>query len=237
MATYLSDIESARNFVPQNQYTDLLEQYRRKSKKPTLREIEFNRPGSDTQGFYNRLDLVKRANEAATGVALTQALNRRAAQALADAQSYSSLQYDLSGITPRYTLGINKGKGTYGSPIQGARQSSGYGTRRDPFTGRSKFHTGIDFAAPAGTPIYATHDGRVSFAGWNKSYGNQVILAGGGGISTMYGHQSRLAVKPGQYVTRGQLIGYVGSTGRSTGNHLHYTVMMGGRVISPAGYY
>ena len=94
-------------------------------------------------------------------------------------------------------------------------------------------HAGIDLASPTGTPIYATADGVVDRAEWFGGYGNMVEIEHGKGIATRYGHMSRIAVRDGERVKRGDLIGYVGSTGRSTGSHLHYEVRIDGRAVNP----
>ncbi|WP_027883609.1 peptidoglycan DD-metalloendopeptidase family protein [Meiothermus rufus] len=100
-----------------------------------------------------------------------------------------------------------------------------------------RFHTGIDLAAPTGTPIYAARAGQVSVAGWSRfGYGLHVIIDHGEGHETLYGHMSRIAVRPGQWVARGELIGYVGSTGWSTGPHLHFEVRVGGVTRNPMAY-
>ena len=110
--------------------------------------------------------------------------------------------------------------------------SSPYGLR----FGGTEFHQGIDIAADMGTPIVATADGIVTAAGWNGGYGNMVDVDHGGGIVTRYGHASALAVTVGQKVRRGEVIAYVGSTGRSTGPHVHYEVRVDGQPVNPAGY-
>jgi len=100
-----------------------------------------------------------------------------------------------------------------------------------------RFHTGIDLAAPMGTPIYAAKAGQVETAGWSSwGYGLHVIIDHGSGVETLYGHMSRIAVQPGQFVERGQLIGYVGSTGWSTGPHCHFEVRVGGGTRNPLAY-
>jgi len=96
-------------------------------------------------------------------------------------------------------------------------------------------HAGIDFGAPYGSPIYAVADGTVTFAGRHGGHGNYVRLQHGGGLDTGYGHMSRIAVAPGSRVRAGQVIGYVGSTGLSTGPHLHFEAYRGGHTINPAG--
>ena len=119
-------------------------------------------------------------------------------------------------------------------PVHGTNFTSGFGVRSDPFKGRAAMHPGIDLAGPYGTPIYATADGTVLRAGWNSGgYGNLVEVDHGRGITTRYGHMSAILVSPGDHVTRGQQIGRMGSTGRSTGNHLHYEVRIDGRAVNP----
>ena len=118
------------------------------------------------------------------------------------------------------------------APVFG-RITSGFGLRRHPILGYTRMHAGIDFAAAYGSPIYATSDALVSFAGWHGGHGNYVRLDAGGGLGTGYGHMSRLAVSPGMRVRRGQVIGYVGSTGLSTGAHLHYEMYRNGVPINP----
>ena len=112
--------------------------------------------------------------------------------------------------------------------------TSGFGVRSDPFQHGAAMHPGIDLAAAYGTPVYATADGTVLRAGWNSGgYGNLVEIDHGRGISTRYGHMSAILVHEGDHVTRGQQIGRIGSTGRSTGNHLHYEVRIDGRPVNP----
>ena len=120
----------------------------------------------------------------------------------------------------------------FGAPVAG-RITSGYGMRRHPILGYARMHSGIDFAASWGSPIYAVSDGRVQYAGWHGGHGNFVRLDHGGGIGSGYGHMSRIAVAQGLPVRRGQVIGYVGSTGLSTGAHLHYEVYRGGQTVDP----
>jgi len=119
-------------------------------------------------------------------------------------------------------------------PVRLAAFTSGYGVRSDPFKGGAAMHAGIDLSGPLGTPIYATADGVVMNAGWNSGgYGNLIKIDHGRGIETRYGHLSSIGIQPGQKVTRGQLIGRMGSTGRSTGSHLHYEVRIDGRAVNP----
>jgi murein DD-endopeptidase MepM/ murein hydrolase activator NlpD len=119
-------------------------------------------------------------------------------------------------------------------PVRTAAFTSGYGVRSDPFRGAAAMHAGIDLAGPVGTPIYATADGTISAAGFNSGgYGNLVKIDHGRGIETRYGHLSAILVSPGQRIVRGQQIGRMGSTGRSTGSHLHYEVRIDGRAVNP----
>jgi murein DD-endopeptidase MepM/ murein hydrolase activator NlpD len=112
--------------------------------------------------------------------------------------------------------------------------TSGFGVRSDPFHSGAAMHPGIDLAGSYGTPIYATADGTVLRAGWNSGgYGNLVEIDHGRGITTRYGHMSAILVHAGDHVTRGQQVGRMGSTGRSTGTHLHYEVRIDGRAVNP----
>lgn len=111
--------------------------------------------------------------------------------------------------------------------------SSPYGNRRDPFTGGADFHPGLDISADYGEPVHATADGIVSTAGQSGNYGNLIELDHGFGIVTRYGHLSRFAVRTGDTVHRGDVIGYVGSTGRSTSAHLHYEILLNGKLTNP----
>jgi murein DD-endopeptidase MepM/ murein hydrolase activator NlpD len=111
--------------------------------------------------------------------------------------------------------------------------SSAYGSRRDPFTGAPDFHAGLDIAADKGEAVKATANGTVESAGYAGNYGNLVVVAHGFGMTTRYGHLARATVFPGQQVRRGDTIGFVGSTGRSTSSHLHYEVWWNNRLINP----
>ena len=119
-------------------------------------------------------------------------------------------------------------------PVAG-RITSGFGLRVHPILRFARFHRGIDFGAGYGTPIVAASDGQVTKAGWAGGYGRQDRIAHGGGIVTSYSHMSRLIVEPGSFVRQGQMIGYVGSSGLSTGPHLHYEVYRNGTAVNPLG--
>ncbi len=121
-------------------------------------------------------------------------------------------------------------------PLDGARMSSSYGMRDHPVLRKRKRHNGVDLAAPTGTPIYATADGIVGRADRFSSYGLYVSIDHGAELETRYAHMSRLAVAAGDTVKKGDVIGYVGSTGRSTGPHLHYEVRIDGVAVNPIPY-
>jgi murein DD-endopeptidase MepM/ murein hydrolase activator NlpD len=140
------------------------------------------------------------------------------------------------------TFNTNNGRASGGGGVQyemyplkgNLRVTSPYGVQRK---GHSQAHSGIDWAAAQGTPIYAPSAGTIRSALFNKVYGNQTILDFGNGYSSMFGHQSRFAVKPGQRVKTGQLIGYVGSTGWSTGPHLHFESWVNNRPVNPLSWF
>ena len=121
-------------------------------------------------------------------------------------------------------------------PLSDARLTSGYGMRNHPVLRRRARHNGVDLAAPNGTPVYATADGTVEMAQYYSSYGNYVQLAHGADMETRYAHLSSYTVSAGEQVRMGDLIGYVGSTGRSTGPHLHYEVRVSGDPVNPIPY-
>ena len=115
--------------------------------------------------------------------------------------------------------------------------ASGYGTRVDPIYGTTRFHAGMDFSANPGTDVYATGDGTVVKMGWQTGYGNVIIIDHGFGYETWYAHLQEFRTKLGKKVVRGEVIGGVGSTGKSTGPHLHYEVHVKGQVVNPVNYY
>ena len=128
--------------------------------------------------------------------------------------------------------GVGQTSGAIGRPSNG-HITSLFGMRRHPILGYVRMHSGVDFGAPYGSPIYAASDGIVAYAAHKGGYGNFVQVNHGGGLATGYGHMSRFATSPGAHVRQGQIIGYVGSSGLSTGPHLHYELYQNGRAINP----
>lgn len=144
---------------------------------------------------------------------------------------FSSWQrMDNGGIVsaPRQSIYIPSGR-----PVEKLELTSNYGVRADPFNGQARMHKGIDIPGPVGTPVYATADGIVSRSERSSGYGNLVAINHGNDLETRYGHLSRLLVSANERVKRGQLIGLMGSTGRSTGSHLHYEIRIAGAAINP----
>ena len=122
------------------------------------------------------------------------------------------------------------------TPLDTVRITSSFGMREHPILGYTRMHAGIDFGAPTGTPVYAAGDGVVEKAAWAGGYGRWLQIKHGGGFETGYGHLSRWAVKQGQHVHQGQVVAYVGSTGLSTGSHLHYEIMQNGKKVNPSAF-
>ena len=122
------------------------------------------------------------------------------------------------------------------NPVEIMKFSSGYGYRNAPTRGASRNHKGIDIPGPVGTPIYATADGQIGRAEWVGGYGKFVEINHGNSVQTRYGHLSAMNVMPGQRIRKGDILGYMGSTGRSTGSHLHYEVRIAGEAINPSAF-
>ena len=121
-------------------------------------------------------------------------------------------------------------------PLDTFHESDGFGMRFHPILKQWRLHTGRDMAAPQGTPVHAAAAGTVFYADWMSGYGNTVIILHGNGISTLYGHMSAISVQPNQHVSKGQIVGKVGSTGQSTGPHLHFEVRYDGSPGNPVNY-
>jgi murein DD-endopeptidase MepM/ murein hydrolase activator NlpD len=181
----------------------------------------------------DRFDVIQKHRRAATGETETgellyAGLNR------ANGKRVQMMEWTQDGRTQWFeAAGVGRTSGMFQRPVPGT-VSSNFGMRRHPILGYSRMHKGMDFRAGYGTPILAATDGRVERAGWVGGYGQQVRLNHSGCYATSYSHMSRMAVRSGQMVSKGQVIGYVGSTGLSTGPHLHYEVYCNGQPINPA---
>ena len=143
-------------------------------------------------------------------------------------------RFDFAGKSQFFRAnGESARKGLMHTPVDGARLTSGFGMRFHPLLAYSRMHQGVDFGAPYGSPIMAAASGTIAFAGSHGGHGNYVMVKHNKELSTGYAHMSRFAVRSGQSVTQGQVIGYVGSTGLSTGPHLHYEVWLRGQAVNP----
>lgn len=182
----------------------------------------------------DKFDLVVANSRAATGESVPGALLYAGIDRVG-ARDFQLMRWPLGGRV-QWLEASGVGQQTSGmiAPVQG-RITSGFGTRVHPILRFARFHKGIDFGAPWGSPIVAAADGQVLRAGWAGGYGQQVRLAHGGGIVTSYSHMSRITAPAGSIVRQGELIGYVGSTGLSTGPHLHYEVYRDGTPVNPLG--
>jgi murein DD-endopeptidase MepM/ murein hydrolase activator NlpD len=181
----------------------------------------------------DRFDIIVEHRRAATGEGESGAL----LYAGLDRSSGKKLQmmsWEQGGRTQWFEAsGVGKESGMLQRPVAGS-VSSNFGLRRHPILGYTRMHKGMDFRAGYGTPILAATDGRVAMAGWAGGYGKQVRISHAGGLMTSYSHMSRIVAEPGSFVKQGQLIGYVGSTGLSTGPHLHYELYRNGVPVNPA---
>ena len=180
----------------------------------------------------DRYDIITEYNRAETGEAevgdlLFAGLSR------SNGRGINMLKWTSEGRSQWFEAsGVGQRRGVLSAPVSG-RMSSGYGMRRHPILGYTRMHAGIDFASRYGSPIYAATDGVVSYSGRHGGHGNYVRLDHGHGLATGYAHMSRIAARSGQRVRQGQVIGYVGSSGLSTGPHLHYELYRNGRTINP----
>jgi murein DD-endopeptidase MepM/ murein hydrolase activator NlpD len=181
----------------------------------------------------------ERAADARRARILQDESNRIAAELRRIADAERARQRKRGGGGPR-TTPVPSGGGYFQQPVNGWK-SSDFGMRYDPYFHVWQLHAGTDFAAPTGAPIFAAASGRVVRAGWNGGYGNYTCiyhgqLANGSGIATCYAHQSSIGVSVGEQVSRGEVIGRVGTTGASTGAHLHFEVRIDGTPVNPLGY-
>jgi murein DD-endopeptidase MepM/ murein hydrolase activator NlpD len=179
------------------------------------------------------------ANETATATRITGAIDTAHASSASGDREFRELfaswkSMDQTGVVTAQP--IARVSVPSGMPVQDATLTSNFGMRNHPVLGGRRNHKGVDLAQPTGTPVYATADGVVSKAAPFSSYGNYIQIEHGGGLETRYAHLSGFAVATGDQVRKGQLIGYVGSTGRSTGPHLHYEVRVAGDAVDPTPY-
>lgn len=144
-------------------------------------------------------------------------------------------RFERLGLSMARMAALERGLDGIPQVLPAARESisSGFGYRRDPFNGGGAMHSGLDFRGPYGAPIYAAANGTVSFSGWKSGYGKTVEITHGNGMMTRYAHMSRFAITEGQVVEAGAVIGAIGSTGRSTGPHLHFEVRINDRAVNP----
>jgi murein DD-endopeptidase MepM/ murein hydrolase activator NlpD len=182
----------------------------------------------------DRFDIIVEHRRAATGESESGALLYAGLQrSSGSGKDLRMMPWEQGGRTQWFEAsGVGKASGMLQRPVPGS-VSSNFGLRRHPILGYTRMHKGMDFRAGYGTPILAATDGRVARAGWAGGYGKQVRLSHAGGLTTSYSHMSRIVAEPGAYVKQGQLIGYVGSTGLSTGPHLHYELHRNGVPIDP----
>jgi murein DD-endopeptidase MepM/ murein hydrolase activator NlpD len=180
----------------------------------------------------DRFDLIVEQRRAATGEVETGALLYAG---LDQGKSKTRLLKWTSGGRSQFfeASGVGERRGGMTQPVSG-RMTSSFGMRRHPLLGYSRFHRGVDYGAAYGSPIVAASAGVVSYSGWHGGHGKYVMIQHGGGMATAYGHMSRIVARNGARVAQGQVIGYVGSTGLSTGPHLHYEMYRNGQSIDPS---
>ncbi|MDA8415061.1 MAG: M23 family metallopeptidase [Desulfobacteraceae bacterium] len=168
-------------------------------------------------------DAMENSNEGSIDIEVLKKEINASMASVAEVREYLSKQKDIYQVTPR------------GWPVDG-RISSGFGMRLHPKYHTEKFHTGIDLSVPTGTPVHATADGIVSFSSWSPGNGNIVVVEHGQGFSTVYAHNSKNLVKVAQTVHRGDIVADAGSTGVTTGSHVHYEVWKNGRYVDPTEF-
>jgi len=190
--------------------------------------LAFRMAGLDPAAFH-------RADSDSLGGPLIEAKDPRALAAVLDVDSEFAerIQHAATDLSDMRSLSDAATNLPFSKPTATAVRSSGFGVRLDPFTGRPAFHSGQDFAGSMMTPIYSTAPGVISFTGVRNGYGNTIEIDHGRGFKTRYAHLAAIAVNIGDHVALGQRIGAMGSTGRSTGPHLHYEVWQDGRVQNP----
>jgi murein DD-endopeptidase MepM/ murein hydrolase activator NlpD len=213
-------------FVMKHKYTTLSEQFQ--SMQSTIyslkeSEIEFKRIFS----LGSKKQVLEAAKSGSNDGSIDiEELKRQISESMAsvsEIRGYLAREQNIYRATPK------------GWPVEG-KITSQFGIRKHPQNGQDQMHSGIDISVPSGTPVKATADGIVSFAGWSRGNGNVVVIEHGHGLSTVYAHNSGLNVKAGQTVKQGDLIAASGSTGYSTGPHVHYEIWKNGQHVNPAPY-
>jgi murein DD-endopeptidase MepM/ murein hydrolase activator NlpD len=181
------------------------------------------------------LEQVRRGQAGQGGPLVPLSLSTKGAEAAPEAAARADAI--LGGLQEINAYRIAIAKLPFAMPLKsGYRMTSGFGYRRDPMGRGTRMHEGQDYAGAHGSPIYATADGVVIHAGWENGYGKLVSIRHDFGIETRYGHLSRVRVGVGEKVSRGDRIGDMGNTGRSTGTHLHYEIRVGKKAINPMTY-
>ena len=190
-------------------------------------KLAFRLAGLDPAGYLGASD--------GLGGPLIEGKDPRALAAVLDVDEdfATRLQHAAADVSDTQTLASAEAAIPFAKPTTNSRETSGFGVRADPFTGHAAYHPGQDFAGAYGSPVYVTAPGVVAYAGVRSGYGNTVEVDHGHGFKTRYGHLSAISVAVGQHVAVGQRIGAMGSTGRSTGTHLHYEVWVNGRPQNP----
>jgi murein DD-endopeptidase MepM/ murein hydrolase activator NlpD len=234
---------------------DLIDQYKERKAELETHQAEAQTRKDASQGQRDvvahrtaAVAAARRVQAAAREEVLGQERQKEALLAKARSQRRSfetqiaQLKAESSAITS-FLRGVQRGqgpaisgRGIFASPIPGAAITSRFGPRVHPIYGDVRIHTGIDFRAATGTPVRAAGAGNVVYAGWRGGYGNTVIIDHGNSLATLYGHLSSISVNVGQRVARGQTIARAGSTGLSTGPHLHFEVRASGVPVDPLGY-
>lgn len=195
--------------------------------------VELDSPDTEIESSEAQAVVAAADAAAASLVLSTPILRQRMAQQPAGDTQFRSLFTDMRELEGSAAEAISIPSRR---PVDNMRLTSTFGTRADPFNGRRARHNGIDIPGPIGTPIYATADGTVGRAQRLGGYGNYVEIDHGLSVQTRYGHLSAISVVPGQRIRRGEILGYMGSTGRSTGSHLHYEVRIAGAPQNPVSF-
>jgi len=194
----------------------------------------YNRLDSDEKAYEEKLAILQRTEDEI--VALIKQKEKEAAEAKAAAEAAARLAA-VGGGYASATVNVSPYTGRMLWPIPGRYMLSDvFRARYNPVNGRREFHSGVDIPAPTGSSIVAAERGTVISSGWKGGYGYTVIIDHGNGITTLYGHNSRLAVSAGQYVNKGDVIARAGSTGNSTGPHCHFEVRINGSAVNPSSY-